>query len=71
MTPLTLQIDGMSCNHCLQAVTQALTRLPGITRLDVRMGRAELTFDPAEVDPDRIVSAVGAAGYRATRSGQS
>ena len=70
MTPLTLQIDGMSCNHCLQAVTQALTRLPGITGLDVRMGRAELSFDPAVVDPDLIVSAVGAAGYRATRNSQ-
>jgi copper chaperone CopZ len=31
----------------------------------VRIGRAELSFDPAQADPDRIVAAIAEAGYRA------
>lgn len=66
MTPLTLHIEGMSCGHCLNAVNRALSALPGVSDLQVRIGRAELKFDPAELDPARIAAAVTAAGYRAT-----
>ena len=27
----TLTVKGMSCNHCKQAVTQALEALPGVS----------------------------------------
>jgi copper chaperone CopZ len=66
MSPLTLHIEGMSCGHCLNAVNQALSALPGVSDLRVRMGRADLQFDPAAIDPPRIAAAVTAAGYRAT-----
>jgi copper chaperone CopZ len=56
----------MSCGHCLSAVNRALSALPGVSDLSVRIGRADLNFDPAEVDPARIAAAVTAAGYRAT-----
>jgi copper chaperone CopZ len=66
MSPLTLHIEGMSCGHCLNAVNQALSALPGVSDLRVRMGRADLQFDPTSIDPARIAAAVTAAGYRAT-----
>jgi len=66
MTPLTLHIEGMSCGHCLNAVNRALSGLPGVSDLQVRIGRADLNFDPAALDPARIAAAVTAAGYRAT-----
>lgn len=66
MTPLTLHIEGMNCGHCLNAVNRALSSLPGVSQLTVRMGRADLSYDPASLDPARIVAAVSAAGYRAT-----
>ena len=31
----TLTVKGMSCNHCKQAVTQALEALPGVTEAAV------------------------------------
>lgn len=65
MTTLNLAIDGMSCHHCLNAVNQALSTLPGVSITSVRIGRAELAYDPAAVDQQRIVSALGDAGYRA------
>lgn len=65
MTPLTLSITGMSCGHCLNAVNQALSKIPGVKLGSVRMGRAELEYDPASVTPDLITGAVATAGYQA------
>ncbi|MGI8673290.1 MAG: cation transporter, partial [Luteitalea sp.] len=36
----TLTIEGMSCGHCIKAVTMALQDLPGVTVKDVRVGQA-------------------------------
>ena len=65
MLRLTLHITGMSCGHCLSAVNQALAALPGSGRRSVRIGRAEVRYDPALIDPAQIVAAVDEAGYHA------
>lgn len=66
MRHITLHIDGMSCGHCLNAVSQALGRLPGVEIESVRMGRAELRYDDAITTAEAITNAVADAGYRAT-----
>lgn len=66
MQHLTLHIEGMSCGHCLNAVSRALTDLPGVEVESVRMGRADLRYDEQQVNPARIEAAVTDAGYRAT-----
>jgi copper chaperone CopZ len=63
---LTLHIEGMSCGHCLNAVSRALTELPGVEVESVRMGRADLRYDEQQLNPARIEAAVTDAGYRAT-----
>jgi copper chaperone len=66
MENLTLHIEGMSCGHCLNAVNKALSSLKGVEIDSVKIGRAELRYDPALVDPTRIAAAVSDEGYRAT-----
>lgn len=66
MTTLSLAIEGMSCSHCLNAVNRSLAGIPGVKIKSVAIGRAELEYDPAAADPDRIVTAIADAGYRAT-----
>jgi len=66
MASLTLQIEGMSCGHCLNAVNKALSALDGVAIKEVQMGRAEVDFDPAKLDQETIVGAVADAGSRAT-----
>lgn len=66
MTKTTLHIEGMSCGHCLNAVNGALAKLPGVAIESVKIGRADLAFDPAVTTLDAIVHAVDDAGYRAT-----
>jgi len=62
MSIVTAHIDGMSCNHCLNAVQQALAALDGARIESVRMGRAEVEV-AAGVTSDDVVSAIELAGY--------
>ena len=65
MTQLALAIEGMSCSHCLNAVNKSLAELPGVSIRSVRIGRAELDYDPERIDAQKIADAVRAAGYPA------
>jgi copper chaperone CopZ len=67
MSLVTLQIDGMSCGHCLNAVNRALSGVPGVAVQSVQMGRAEVEVDAASrTVTDALVAAVEQAGYGAT-----
>jgi copper chaperone len=65
MTSLTLHIDGMSCGHCLNAVNEALAGVPGVEVVSVRIGRAEVRYDPAQAGPEQVAGALTDAGYPA------
>ena len=45
----TIKIKGMSCQHCVQAVTKALGEIDGIEAVKVDLDKGEATFD--EVKP--------------------
>ena len=65
MNKLELEIGGMSCGHCVAAVSEALAELPGVSVDKVRIGAAEVSYHPEQVSPDQIVLAVEDAGYSA------
>lgn len=45
----TVKIKGMSCQHCVKAVTKALAEIDGIKAVQVDLGKGEATFE--EVKP--------------------
>ena len=65
MNKLELEIDGMSCSHCVAAVTEALGELPGVDVEQVRIGSAQVAYQPETVSPEQIILAVEDAGYSA------
>lgn len=65
MDAVTLHITGMSCGHCLNAVRGALSKTPGVDIQSVRIGRADVTIDPAATTPDALVAAIKDAGFDA------
>ena len=65
MISVALHIEGMSCGHCLNAVSQALNSVPGVAVKSVQIGRAEVAAESAAA-ADAAVAAVSNAGYRAT-----
>lgn len=71
MEDLTLQIDGMSCGHCVARVQKALSKLDGVDIRNVEVGVAEMGYDPSRVSPDQVLEAVDAAGYEPHVAGAS
>jgi copper chaperone CopZ len=63
MRSVQLKIAGMSCAHCVARVTQTLSALEGLEVDAVRIGAAELRFDPARRSLDDILEAVREVGY--------
>lgn len=63
---MTLEIKGMTCGHCVRAVTEALQRVPGVEKvLEVQLvsGLAQVQ---GTADPAALVKAVEEEGYKAT-----
>ncbi|MDE1953370.1 MAG: copper-translocating P-type ATPase [Betaproteobacteria bacterium] len=67
---LKIDIEGMTCASCSTRVEQALRKLPGVDSAGVNLAteRAEVKFDPAQVDAARLVEAVRETGYAAVTS---
>jgi copper chaperone len=63
METLELTIGGMSCQHCVRAVREALESVSGVTVSRVDVGHASLSFDAAQTAPSAIAAAVTDAGY--------
>jgi Copper chaperone len=59
----TLEIEGMSCVHCVRAVVTGLGGVPGVTGADVTIGRAVVDHGP-QVTPARLREAIEIAGYK-------
>jgi copper chaperone CopZ len=53
----------MSCAHCVARVTKTLGALQGVEVGTVRIGAAELRFDPARRSIEDILEALRAVGY--------
>ena len=63
MDRMTMQIDGMSCAHCVKAVRDALSDLPGLQVERVDVGSATVAYDAAQVTKGAVLDAVRDAGY--------
>jgi len=66
-TTSTFGVIGMTCNHCVNAVREELTALPGVRAVDVDLnagGSSRVTLVSDEpVDEVAVRSAVDEAGY--------
>jgi copper chaperone len=61
---IKLKIEGMSCDHCVKAVTKALTEVPGVTRVvEVSLERGEAIID-GEAAFEQLAAAVREEGYK-------
>jgi copper chaperone len=59
-----LKVKGMSCQHCVMSVTEALNQLDGIQNIQVDLQKGEVRFDNTKaVASDRIEKTIEEAGY--------
>ena len=61
----TIKVQGMSCEHCVKAVTEAIAGLPGLSGINVDLagGIASFSYEPAKTGLEKIKAAVVDAGY--------
>jgi copper chaperone len=64
MSTASYTVVGMTCGHCVNAVTEEVTQLPGVTAVDVVLASGELTVtSEAPVDESAVRATVEEAGY--------
>ena len=62
----TVKIKGMSCQHCVMAVTKALKEIEGLTEVVVDLDKGQATFSETKpVDITTVKDKIKKAGYEA------
>jgi copper ion binding protein len=60
----TFQVTGMTCDHCQRAVTEEISRIPGIQGVAVDLATGSVTVTTTQpVDRTDVADAVDEAGY--------
>ncbi|GAA0259306.1 copper ion binding protein [Cryptosporangium japonicum] len=60
----TYPVTGMTCQHCVNAVTSEVGEVPGVTAVEVDLAAGSVTVtSDAPVDVDQLRAAVDEAGY--------
>ena len=61
-----IKVKGMSCNHCVMRVTNALQAIEGIKNVKVDLQSGEATYDEDKpIDRKVIAERIRKAGYEA------
>jgi copper ion binding protein len=64
MSTATYTVVGMTCGHCVNAVSEEVSQLPGVTTVEVDLASGGLTVtSDAPVDETAVRAAVEEAGY--------
>jgi copper chaperone len=64
MTTTNYTVSGMTCGHCVAAITEELAKLDGVTRVDVDLTSGRVTVESNSLlDEAAVIAAVDEAGY--------
>ncbi len=63
---IKMDVKGMHCSSCVRRLTGALEKLPGLRIEAVEIGSATVLYDPAQLHPEQIKSAVERIGFQAS-----
>lgn len=58
------RVPGISCQHCVNAITKAVSALPGVRQVVVNLGDKSVRVDhDRQVTADDLIRAINDAGY--------
>jgi copper chaperone CopZ len=64
----TYLVPGMSCEHCVAAVTGEVTKVAGVSAVDVDLASKRVEVHGTDVDEAAVIAAIDEAGYDAVRA---
>jgi len=63
MKNVTLQVEGMSCNHCVVSIEGALKELGAAGKVNLASKTVDVTFEEIAVTLEAIKEAIEDQGY--------
>jgi copper chaperone CopZ len=63
MTTRTYTVEGMSCEHCVNAITSEVTKLTGVSDVTVDLAGKTVSVTGESLDAQAVRAAVDEAGY--------
>lgn len=65
MEKTTLNVQGMSCAHCVKSIEDNVGKLEGVDQVNVNLEAAqvEVSFNEAKVSLDKIKETIDDQGY--------
>lgn len=56
-------VQGMSCDHCVRAITGEVSKVDGVLSVDVDLDHKTVTVDGERFGDDDVRAAIDEAGY--------
>jgi copper chaperone len=63
MESVHLNIEGMTCEHCVRAIDNRLRKTPGVEVERVVVGAVDLRYEPSRISLDEISEVISDEGY--------
>ncbi|MBD3919095.1 copper chaperone CopZ [Paenibacillus sp. PR3] len=63
MQSVTLKVQGMSCNHCVNSIEGAVKQLGANAKVDLSAGTVTVEFNESNITLDSIKEAIEEQGY--------
>lgn len=64
MSVESFNVVGMTCGHCVAAVTSEVSKIDGVTKVEVDLASGGVTVESDRpVDPNAFAAAIDEAGY--------
>ena len=70
MTHKDIQVNGMTCGHCVETVTQAVNSLDGVSQVSVDLDKKQVSvdFDERQTNLDTVSSKIVEVGFEVVSS---
>ncbi len=68
---VTVNISGMSCNHCVQRIEKSLQQAKGVNtaRVELSEEKAYIDYDPSVINAETLLQIINDSGYEGVLSG--
>jgi len=65
MGQITLKIEGMTCDGCVNSLTSVLQTIPGVSQVQVTLepGEANIVFDATQTHIEALQQTIQRAGF--------
>lgn len=65
---IEVKVAGMTCQHCVDTISAALAKTPGVEASEVRLkaGHVIVAVEPGKVTQEQVIAAIKTSGYTAS-----